>query len=120
MRGASSGQIARDQPGVKEQVGAYLDDSPISLSLFTPDLDLFDLSFLQAANHSTVQTSALLHKYFAASLDLAESLLTFKLISNEFLRYESTLAERDNVGSVVEVQDLISRHAKRAQQYCCV
>ena len=44
MRGASSGQIARDQPGVKEQVGVYLDDSPISLSLFTPDLDLFDVS----------------------------------------------------------------------------
>jgi iron complex outermembrane receptor protein len=44
MRGASSGQIARDQPGVKEQVGAYLDDTPISLSLFTPDLDLFDVS----------------------------------------------------------------------------
>src|SRR5919106_3394538 len=44
MRGTSSGQIARDQPGVKEQVGAYLDDSPVSLSLFTPDLDLFDLS----------------------------------------------------------------------------
>ena len=44
MRGTSSGQIARDQPGVKEQVGAYLDDSPISLSLFTPDLDLFDVA----------------------------------------------------------------------------
>src|SRR3989441_12800792 len=44
MRGASSGQIARDQPGVKEQVGVYLDDSPISLSLFTPDVDLFDVS----------------------------------------------------------------------------
>jgi iron complex outermembrane receptor protein len=44
MRGASSGQIARDQPGVKEQVGAYLDDAPVSLSLFTPDLDLFDVS----------------------------------------------------------------------------
>ncbi|MGQ0714172.1 MAG: TonB-dependent receptor [Gemmatimonadaceae bacterium] len=44
MRGTSSGQIARDQPGVKEQVGAYLDDSPISLSLFTPDIDLFDVS----------------------------------------------------------------------------
>ncbi|HZO18227.1 MAG TPA: TonB-dependent receptor [Gemmatimonadaceae bacterium] len=43
MRGASAGQIARDQPGVKEQVGAYLDDAPISLSLFTPDLDLFDV-----------------------------------------------------------------------------
>ncbi len=44
MRGVSSGQIARDQPGVKEQVGAYLDESVISLSLFTPDIDLFDVS----------------------------------------------------------------------------
>jgi len=43
IRGASAGQIARDQPGVKEQVGVYLDDSPVSLSLFTPDLDLFDV-----------------------------------------------------------------------------
>ena len=44
MRGASAGQIARDQPGVKEQVGVYLDDAVISLSLYNPDLDLFDVS----------------------------------------------------------------------------
>ena len=44
MRGTSSGQTARDQPGVKEEVGVYLDDVPISLSLFTPDMDLFDVS----------------------------------------------------------------------------
>ena len=44
MRGTSSGQTARDQPGVKEEVGIYLDDVPISLSLFTPDMDLFDVS----------------------------------------------------------------------------
>src|SRR6202171_433777 len=44
IRGISSGQIARDQPGVKEQAGFYLDESVISLSLFTPDVDLFDLS----------------------------------------------------------------------------
>src|SRR6266581_1328985 len=43
IRGTSAGQIARDQPGVKEEVGAYLDESVISLSLFTPDLDLFDV-----------------------------------------------------------------------------
>jgi iron complex outermembrane receptor protein len=43
IRGVSAGQIVRDQPGVKEQVGIYLDESVISLSLFTPDLDLFDL-----------------------------------------------------------------------------
>jgi iron complex outermembrane receptor protein len=42
VRGVSAGQIVRDQPGVKEQVGVYLDESVISLSLFTPDLDLFD------------------------------------------------------------------------------
>ena len=44
VRGVSAGQIVRDQPGVKEQVGFYLDESVISLSLFTPDIDLFDLN----------------------------------------------------------------------------
>lgn len=44
MRGVSAGQVVRDQPGVKEQVGIYLDESVISLSLFTPDIDLFDMS----------------------------------------------------------------------------
>lgn len=44
MRGVSAGQIVRDQPGVKEQVGTYLDESVISLSLFTPDIDLVDVN----------------------------------------------------------------------------
>ena len=44
VRGVSAGQIVRDQPGVKEQVGIYLDESIVSLSLFTPDFDLFDLN----------------------------------------------------------------------------
>jgi iron complex outermembrane receptor protein len=42
IRGISAGQIARDLPGVKEHVGVYLDESVISLSLFTPDLDFYD------------------------------------------------------------------------------
>ncbi len=44
VRGVSAGQIVRDQPGVKEQVGIYLDETVVSLSLFTPDIDLFDLN----------------------------------------------------------------------------
>lgn len=44
IRGVSAGQIVRDQPGVKEQVGVYMDESVISLSLFTPDMDLYDLN----------------------------------------------------------------------------
>jgi len=44
IRGVSAGQIVRDQPGVKEQVGVYIDETVISLSLFTPDIDLYDLN----------------------------------------------------------------------------
>ncbi len=44
MRGVSSGQVARDQPGPKEEVGTYLDESVVSLLLFTPDIDLFDVA----------------------------------------------------------------------------
>jgi iron complex outermembrane recepter protein len=47
IRGVSAGQIVRDQPGVKEQVGVYLDESVISLSLFTPDIDLYDLNRIE-------------------------------------------------------------------------
>jgi iron complex outermembrane receptor protein len=44
IRGVSAGEVVRDQPGVKEQVGVYLDESGVSVSLFTPDFDLFDLN----------------------------------------------------------------------------
>jgi iron complex outermembrane receptor protein len=44
IRGVSAGQVVRDLVGgVKESVGVYLDESPISQALFTPDLELFDL-----------------------------------------------------------------------------
>ncbi|HEX9708291.1 MAG TPA: TonB-dependent receptor [Steroidobacteraceae bacterium] len=44
LRGVSGGKTDRDLPGVKEQVGVYMDESVISLSLFTPDLELYDLN----------------------------------------------------------------------------
>ena len=47
IRGISAGQVVRDQPGVKESVGVYLDESPISVALFTPDLDLYDLDRIE-------------------------------------------------------------------------
>ena len=47
IRGISAGQVIRDQPGVKESVGMYLDESPISVALFTPDLDLYDLDRIE-------------------------------------------------------------------------
>jgi iron complex outermembrane receptor protein len=47
IRGISAGQVVRDQAGVKESVGIYLDESPVSIALFTPDLDLFDLDRIE-------------------------------------------------------------------------
>jgi len=47
IRGISAGQVVRDQPGVKESVGIYLDESPISIALFTPDLDLYDVERIE-------------------------------------------------------------------------
>ncbi len=44
IRGVSAGKLDRDLAGIKEQVGVYMDESVISLSLFTPDLDLYDLN----------------------------------------------------------------------------
>src|SRR5688572_21684705 len=44
IRGISAGKIDRDLAGIKEQVGVYMDESVISMSLFTPDLDLHDLN----------------------------------------------------------------------------
>ncbi len=47
IRGVSGGKIDRDLPGVKEQIGVYMDESAISLSLFTPDLELYDLNRIE-------------------------------------------------------------------------
>jgi len=47
IRGISSGQVVRDQPGIKEQVGVYFDETAISMALFTPDLDFFDLNRIE-------------------------------------------------------------------------
>ena len=41
IRGISSGQVIRDQPGVKEQVGVYLDESPISKREINVNVGLF-------------------------------------------------------------------------------
>ena len=54
VRGVSAGQIARDQPGVKEQVGFYLDESVTSTSLFTPDFDLYDLNRVETLDRKSV------------------------------------------------------------------
>jgi iron complex outermembrane receptor protein len=44
IRGVQTQPIARDQPGVKPSVGIYLDEMPIAIGVFNPDLDIYDMS----------------------------------------------------------------------------
>ncbi len=43
IRGASATPIRQDAPNYKESVGVYLDEAPIALALFNPDLDPYDV-----------------------------------------------------------------------------
>lgn len=43
IRGVNTGAIARDDTARKESVGVYLNEIPVSVALFNPDLDTFDL-----------------------------------------------------------------------------
>ena len=43
IRGASASPTSRDQTNRKTGVGVYFDESPVSLALFNPDLDTFDI-----------------------------------------------------------------------------
>ncbi|RIK94414.1 MAG: TonB-dependent receptor [Proteobacteria bacterium] len=47
IRGVSSGQVVRDESSRKETVSVYLDESAVSVALFTPDLDLFDTNRIE-------------------------------------------------------------------------
>jgi iron complex outermembrane receptor protein len=44
IRGINTGAVARDDTARKESVGVYLNETPVSVALFNPDLDTYDLA----------------------------------------------------------------------------
>ena len=44
LRGITTGGVRNDEPQNKETVGVYIDETPISVNGFNPDLGLYDLS----------------------------------------------------------------------------
>lgn len=44
VRGVSTGPVNHDQAEIKETVGLYLDESPIAVQRFAPNLKLYDIS----------------------------------------------------------------------------
>jgi len=44
IRGVTTGGVARDDTARKESVGVYLNEIPVSVALFNPDLDTYDLN----------------------------------------------------------------------------
>lgn len=47
MRGVSTGDIRGDDPQNRESVGMYLDEVPVAVNGFNPDLSLFDLARIE-------------------------------------------------------------------------
>lgn len=47
IRGVTTGTVRNDEPQNKETVGVYLDDTPISVNGFNPDLGLFDVDRIE-------------------------------------------------------------------------
>jgi iron complex outermembrane receptor protein len=43
MRGVTTGLVRNDQPELKETVGLYIDDTPVSVQRFNPNFALYDL-----------------------------------------------------------------------------
>jgi iron complex outermembrane recepter protein len=44
IRGVNTGAVARDDTARKESVGVYWNETPVSVALFNPDLDTYDLA----------------------------------------------------------------------------
>jgi iron complex outermembrane recepter protein len=44
IRGINTGLVARDDTARKETVGVYLNEVPVSIALFNPDLDTYDVA----------------------------------------------------------------------------
>ncbi len=47
MRGVTTGLVNQDQAEIKETVGLYLDEAPIAVQRFSPNLKLFDLERIE-------------------------------------------------------------------------
>lgn len=47
LRGVTTGGVRNDEPQNKETVGVYIDETPISVNGFNPDLGLYDISRIE-------------------------------------------------------------------------
>ncbi len=47
LRGITTGGVRNDEPQNKETVGVYIDETPISVNGFNPDLGLYDISRIE-------------------------------------------------------------------------
>lgn len=47
IRGVTTGGVRNDEPQNKETVGVYIDETPVSVNGFNPDLGLFDIARIE-------------------------------------------------------------------------
>ena len=78
LRGVTTGPVNQDQAEIKETVGLYLDETPIAVQRFSPNLKLYDLDRVEVLRGPQGTL------YGAGSMAGAIRLITRKPNTNEF------------------------------------
>ncbi len=103
MRGVTTGTVNQDQAQIKETVGLYLDETPIAVQRYSPNLKLYDLDRVEVLRGPQGTL------YGAGSMAGAIRLITRKPDANEFsASAKGQLASVDNGGTTRTVDGMIN------------
>lgn len=103
LRGVTTGPVNQDQAEIKETVGLYLDETPIAVQRFSPNLKLYDLDRVEVLRGPQGTL------YGAGSMAGAIRLITRKPDTNDFsASAKGELASVDNGGTTRTIDGMIN------------
>jgi outer membrane receptor protein involved in Fe transport len=103
LRGVTTGPVNQDQAEIKETVGMYLDETPIAVQRFSPNLKLYDLDRVEVLRGPQGTL------YGAGSMAGAIRLITRKPETNEFsASAKGELASVDNGGTTRTIDGMVN------------
>lgn len=103
LRGVTTGPVNQDQAEIKETVGMYLDETPIAVQRFSPNLKLYDLDRVEVLRGPQGTL------YGAGSMAGAIRLITRKPEVNEFsASAKGELASVDHGGTTRTIDGMIN------------
>lgn len=103
LRGVTTGPVNQDQAEIKETVGMYLDETPIAVQRFSPNLKLYDLDRVEVLRGPQGTL------YGAGSMAGAIRLITRKPETNQFsASAKGELASVDNGGTTRTIDGMVN------------